>query len=360
MLRSIKISIFFIISWGLIFFAFPGFSLFYLIFFAFVPFFLLIIQSENFKSFLKKSLIFSLVGNFLLIYWIVPTFMTAGINSVISFVACLFLAFYMSLYWNIFFVVFYLIKDKYFRITSILFLSSLWVLLEYARNYFLTGFSWNLLGYSQWNNMFFLQMADMVGVYGVSFFVIFFNIFITYILDFCLNKKKLQSQFLKNTLIASVLLIVIFLYGFYKLKIFDIDKYTKDDLKISVLQGNIEQYKKFDSVYFEYIRNNYTNLINSKQNDKIDIFIWPETSYPFLYPNNIEYFLGKVKVDSNHILGGFNERNKKFYNSAVFLKWDVANKSSNMLDIYSKIHLVPFGEYFPFKKYVAKNIPHLF
>jgi apolipoprotein N-acyltransferase len=268
----------------------------------------------------------------------------AGIPLFVAVIACLSVAFYLSLYWNIFFIIFYFVKDKYFKMSVMLFLASIWVVLEYVRNYFLTGFPWNLLGYSQWNNIFFIQIADITGVYGVSFLLIFFNIYLTSLV----NKR----HFFKNTIILILLILITFLYGFFRLKKFDLNKYKKDEIKVCVLQANIDQYKKFDSQYFEYIRSRFTNLINSRKDAKIDFFVWAETSYPFLYPNNIQYFFKDVKVKSNHVMGVFTEDNKKFYNSAVFL-----DENLNLVDKYYKIHLVPFGEYFPMQKYIAKILP---
>lgn len=53
--------------------------------------------------------------------------------------------------------------------------ASLWVALELLRTYLLTGFPWNLLGYSQYRNLALIQVAAATGVYGVSFVVVAVN-----------------------------------------------------------------------------------------------------------------------------------------------------------------------------------------
>jgi apolipoprotein N-acyltransferase len=55
------------------------------------------------------------------------------------------------------------------------FLAALWVSLEYARAHLFTGFPWCLLGYSQYEHLSVIQIADLVGVYGVSFFIVLVN-----------------------------------------------------------------------------------------------------------------------------------------------------------------------------------------
>ena len=53
--------------------------------------------------------------------------------------------------------------------------ASIWVLLEWVQNWMLSGFPWQLLGYSQYLNLPFLQWAAITGVYGLSFLIVLFN-----------------------------------------------------------------------------------------------------------------------------------------------------------------------------------------
>lgn len=375
MLRKLICFLCYLISFLLVFYSFPKYSLSFLAFFSLVPSLLIIIHCKTFLSFIKQISIFSLLVNFSLIYWIVPTFNMAGIPFFISVIAAFLLAFYLSIYWNIFFIAVFLLKNNYFKLYNIIFLSCIWVLLEYARTYVFTGFPWNLLGYSQWNNLMIIQISDITSVYGVSFFIIFINIYLTYMIDlfifskffntltyfFCVF-KKIKISYFKNsikkkdlycsTIFLFLLIVFVCSYGLYRLHFFNINKYSKDRMKISVLQGNIDQYKKFDFQYFEYIRGTYKNLINLNKN--VDVFVWPETAYPFIFSKNINYFLNGVNVQSNHIIGSFYKFDNKLYNAAIFLDCDL-----NVIDYYSKIHLVPFGEYFPFQQYLKKIFNNL-
>src|SRR5574344_1508901 len=325
----------------------------------------------NFK-FLFEIFIFSFLANFALVYLIIPTFMMAGLNFFLAFVCCSLLSFYLSIYWTIFLYIFYIFQKKFkikFDLNFILFLSSLWVILEFFRTYIFTGFPWNLLGYSQWQNLFFIQISDITGIYGISFFVIFINLYIFYILDFLTeNFYKTQKKAISyNNLIFVLILLFIFGYGlFSKNKVLNRDfSYSQKKIKISLLQGNIDQYKKFDNNFRDFICNSYSNLMNLDRNT--DVFILPETAYPFRYYSdfnnndenifNLAYFFDKknnITYDNKYILGVFNQKKENFYNSAIYL-----DKNLNFQDEYHKIHLVPFGEYLPLKNLLIQILPFL-
>jgi len=74
------------------------------------------------------------------------------------------------------------------------FMPALWVFLEFSRSYFLTGFPWNLLAYSQTSNLFAIQAADLFGAFGVSFMVMFTNIIAFEILHSRSTKNPLKPQ----------------------------------------------------------------------------------------------------------------------------------------------------------------------
>ena len=59
---------------------------------------------------------------------------------------------------------------------DLLILPFVWVVLEYIRSHLFTGCPWGLLGYSQYTNINLIQVADLTGVYGVSFALAAFNV----------------------------------------------------------------------------------------------------------------------------------------------------------------------------------------
>jgi len=61
------------------------------------------------------------------------------------------------------------------KISSILAIAGLWTLFEWSRLFLLSGFSWNPVGLSLSSNLYSLQAASLVGIFGLSFWVIATN-----------------------------------------------------------------------------------------------------------------------------------------------------------------------------------------
>jgi apolipoprotein N-acyltransferase len=149
----------------------PGFS--YLAFFALVPW-LVSIRALTIKESFYSGFIAGLVHFLTLIYWIVPTVhVYGGLHIIFAIATLTLLCFYLALYPAIFAFLFKKI-DLESSFTPI-FAALLWVGLEYIRTYAFTGFAWGCLGYSQYENLFLIQIADFSGVYGVSFIIVLVN-----------------------------------------------------------------------------------------------------------------------------------------------------------------------------------------
>ncbi len=257
---------------------------------------------------------------------------------------------YLALYFGLFGLLGNLFLNKlrgsglYFL--SILILPSLWVSLEFLRGVLFTGFPWGLLGYTQYKNPVLIQIADITGAYGVSFLIVMANFAVySWIASY---KESRGSRF--QALAFLIVFITVILYGCFVLKKDSIET----GLKLSVVQGNIEQAKKWDPFYKDYIMDRYEGLTREAAKDEPGLIIWPETSVPgFLGEKDIGLRLKRIIVDIDLPLflgaatyGTGPGRRDVFFNSAALFSPD-----GNMEKVYNKIHLVPFGEYVPFEKY---------
>ena len=127
--------------------------------------------------------------------------------------------------------------------------------------------------------------------------------------------------------------------------------------KVSVVQGNIEQDRKWDTAYQADVIATYTRLTKEALRDRPDLVIWPETATPFSFGGN-----GKENIALTADLRKFVRMNKtallfgsptyevrpgrvvRLRNSAFFIA-----RSGAVEAMYHKLHLVPFGEYVPLK-----------
>jgi len=221
-----------------------------------------------------------------------------------------------------------------------------WVALEYARSHLLSGLGWNLLAHTQWNRIPLIQIADLTGVWGVSFLVVFINVAL-FMAAGGKRAKKVPALAAAGFLIAAVLL-----YGMFHLHRLNASPSAGSQpppLRVALLQGNIPQSRKWDDSFEEAIWKRYLELVARAKEGKPDLIVWPETAVPgyledtlvFARLQGISHSVGVemlVGLPTEEVETGLP------YNSALLLGPDGQERA-----LYSKIHLVPFGEFIPLK-----------
>ena len=309
-----------------------SFSSFNLWLFAWCGFIPLFIALEN-KSLRQTFLIAYLCGVVfwsLTIYWLIHVTLLGQIILVL----------YLAIYFGLFGCVIYFSRSGSISY-RLFFLPVNWVLLEYLRSYLFTGFPWALVGLSQYKNLPVIQIADITGAWGVSFLVVLVNA------AFYLALRK-QSR-VKVFLICAIILCLSLIYGFYKLSYKPVFLGREKSLKISVVQGNIPQHLKWNKQAVNFILNNYKELtLAAAAKDKPDLIIWPEASVPGLLGQDdaefFQVFSLAGQLDTNLLVGAVSYLNQNYCNSALLI-----NQQGALAATYSKLHLVPFGEYIPLK-----------
>jgi len=231
-------------------------------------------------------------------------------------------------------------------ILTVLFLPALWTALEYLRSFFLTGFPWANLGYSQYLNLPFIQMAEFTGTYGLSFVIVLVNATLFWILH-----QWAKKTFPVLEVVFTLLVLLGFmLFGYTKMRTVDQQILQQPSLKVGLVQGNIDQSIKWDESFQKETLRIYERLSLKVAKEKPDLIIWPETATPFFFQQVVEYqpmVLDIPKKTNAFLLFGSPafklERGKiNHYNSAY-----LASPSKEIIGRYDKIHLVPFGEYVP-------------
>lgn len=331
-------------------FSFSPFNFFPLAWVALVPL-LTALSGKSIRSSLMLGLISGTVFFLGTIYWVFHSMYFYGYLPIaVSISILVLLCLYLGLYFGIFAALFtYISKNS--RIPAVLLVPILWVTLEYGRTYVLTGYPWALLGYSQHNFLTLIQVADITGIYGVSFLVAASN---GLIIDAVINLKKPEGPFLtwKSPLVPAIALYAVIIaavlfYGREQLDVPDQEKH----MKVSVIQGNIDQHKKWDSRVQQEIIDTYTRLTEGVAGESSDLVVWPETAVPFTFgadKNFTDSLLSFQKKQGQYLLFGSvlaKDMNGGVSNSAVLL-----SPEGRTLSIYDKIHLVPYGEYVPLRK----------
>ncbi|OGW35784.1 MAG: apolipoprotein N-acyltransferase [Nitrospirae bacterium GWD2_57_9] len=260
--------------------------------------------------------------------------------SLITLLLCAYLALYPALFGLI-------VVDIMSRRPSLLFIAApaAWTALELARTYVFSGFPWALLGYSQYTALPVIQIADTTGVYGISFLIVMVNASVA---AFAFDRKKIAGLIAGCVVISLVLA-----YGYLRLGMPE----NAGGIRVSVIQGNIEQDKKWDPAYQRETINIYKSLTVEALKQQPDLVIWPETSTPFYFNGNspeerrltveLREFVKKNKVPL--LFGSPTYEIKQYRNVILRNSAFLISTDGEVAAKYDKFHLVPFGEYVPLK-----------
>jgi len=227
--------------------------------------------------------------------------------------------------------------------------------MEYARNYVpFGGFPWGNSGYAVGRSLELLQLASVVGVYGLVFCIGLTNA------SFCLAlKAKTKKSRVVFFSVPLFLIIAFYIFGWLRLNLNPHE--FGPTVRVALLQGNIPQDMKNKSRMFaDEILSIFKNLQNKATEEGAELIVWPEASYPKTFDKSLKDLDLETKTPVATIVGatayGFDKDSETphFHNSAF-----VQNFSGEVVTRYDKSHLVPFGEYVPqiFVGAVNKIVP---
>lgn len=216
---------------------------------------------------------------------------------------------------------------------ALLFLPAGWVLLEWVRGWLFSGFPWLNLGYSQIDTVL-AAYGPVVGVYGMSYLVVLSSVLLFLLLMSAWRNKP----FLLVLGLAVWTVALVIPSGWTQ---------PVKTLRVRLVQGDIPQERKWLPEELRPTLELYSRL-TLEQEQPADIVVWPETAIPAFYHWLSASFLPSLQraMQDNgmELLTGIAVRDREAggdYNSIISL-----GKTSGT---YNKRHLVPFGEYLPFK-----------
>ena len=320
--------------------SFPRLNIEFFAWIGFAPLFFVLKNKSKRRAFLL-SYLSGIIFWSGIIYWLIHVTLPGTILLVL----------YLALYFGIFGLIVSSIVYRLSSIDQLLFVPAVWVLLEYIRAHLFTGFPWALLGYSQYLNLPIIQIADLTGVWGVSFLVLMANTGIYKVISYKLwvmSERKRLAMPLTYLLLASLLLFSSLGYGFFRLNS-SLILHPSSFNRVSVIQGNVPQELKWDSGAKGYVFDRYSRLTKEAASLSPDLILWPQASSPgLLGEDNLvfqEIFALSKKTKTPLLIGTVARDNEKYFNSALLI-----NPSGEIAGRYDKLHLVPFGEYIPLKK----------
>ena len=264
--------------------------------------------------------------------------------------AILFIPLFLSLFTGLtIFIIGQFLNNNF---SSILLFSGSIALSDYLRGKILSGFPWNVWGYSwSWFNEV-IQILNLIGLFAFNLM----SITLFTIPAFFFFNNKIRKKILL-LIVTFTLIFLNYIYGSTSI--------NKNKGLLNYLDRNNKNYIKIISPNFELKYYSSINEIEEKlkklikysdpEPEKETIFIWPEGVFSGYSYDEIYRFKGLIKkhFTKNHlILFGINTKNsdtENYFNSLV-----VVNSDFKIMHAYNKKKLVPFGEFLPFEKLLNK------
>jgi apolipoprotein N-acyltransferase len=215
-------------------------------------------------------------------------------------------------------------------------LPALWLVVEWWRGWFLSGFSWLSLGYSQ-TDTWLGRLAPVLGVYGISLVL----------LVSAGALVALLRGSARVRLVAALLLIAPWIAG----ALLGSAQWTHPSgppVSVALIQANIPQEDKWDDAHRDEILDRYRKMTESALGAKI--IVWPEAALPDLANNLLPYIAAVDRMAQAHgsslVMGTVraSEDGEHYYDSILAL--------GSQASWYAKDHLVPFAEFFPVPRFV--------
>jgi apolipoprotein N-acyltransferase len=334
-----------VLSGSFLFLSFPRWEFYFLAWVAFVPLFFAVQNQPASKSFLLGWIagVVYFAGT---LSWVTISMHDYGkVPWIISYFLMLLLVSFLALYVGLFAA---LLRTPAHRHWSLLLLAPvLWTTLEWVRGHFLTGLPWADLAYSQYRFLSAIQIADIGSVYAVGSVILLVNAALFLILRAGWVEKRAA---LKEGAIALSVILATMAYGDFRLSQ---PMGTDAALSVAVVQGNIEQDKKWDKEFREQTVETYKRLTLStlQPGSRPELIVWPESAVPFFFSNEPAYqaeFLRLTRDEQFYLLFGSPAFDPAasgkiaLLNSAYLL-----SPATGIASRYDKMHLVPFGEYVP-------------
>ncbi len=231
---------------------------------------------------------------------------------------------------------------------------ALWTLTEWLRSRLFTGFAWNLAGYAwdPWGPV--LQVADLGGIHLLSWLAVF----PAAVAAMVWVRGWRVREILTGLVLIGLLLGSALLYGMWRmdrLATVQAKDIWAGPVRFALVQGNIAQERKWAAEYQDESFLRYVNLSRSLD-QTVDLVIWPETAVPLFLQASPEHLRRLEKLSQYigaPILTGAPMADRdpagrwRFYNSMVLI-----DERGSLQRRYDKFHLVPFGEFIPFRQWV--------
>ncbi len=218
-----------------------------------------------------------------------------------------------------------------------------WVGVEALRGIVFSGWGWNTIGsalHAQWAM---IQIAEVTGVPGLSFLVVFVNvILVATVRRFMIETEVKPVRPHYDLTLTMATLLGVMGFGLRVLQ----SPSPATSVHIAAVQSNVPREEKFNAEFAQATFDKFTRLSQVAMSSKPDLLVWPESSMPAPVMQDegtyrfVTEFSAATKTDL--LLGALDLDETGDYNAALLV-----SAEGRRIQMYHKMHLVPFGEYVP-------------
>jgi apolipoprotein N-acyltransferase len=224
----------------------------------------------------------------------------------------------------------------------------LWVIFEGLVN--VLQFPWDLTGYSLYKYLPLAQFASITGVYGLTWLIVAWNAALT---DWIVTRRRYYISSI------TIIILVASVWGYWQIT----RPIKGPDLKVGIVQGNIPQDVKINYDFAAAVNEKHVSMTRSlARAARPDIIFWSEASTLFPLQQGGDWTTQITDVAKQEqiplFIGSDAYIEDRVYNSAFLI-----DTNGTIVPLrYSKMYLVPFGEYVPFQKllfFAGKVVPEI-
>jgi apolipoprotein N-acyltransferase len=340
--------------------SFPPLPFPYLIFFAFIPYLYVLNKRETLTEINRITYLTAFVFTLITLYWVGSWTKEADPFLMVSGILLMFVnpALYMipsSL--------FYFARKSIGKKGALLLFPFFWVAFEFAYSLTDLRFPWLTLSNSLPKFNLFIQIADIVGAYGISLIILFINLFTFLFINEISGSKRLRKIYFA---FALGLFLIPIMYGFIRIKTYRV---SDEKIKVGLIQPNLNPWDKWEAGNLNEQLDLYLTMSNEAAKKNAKVIIWPESALPvYLLSGNYPYEVQRIHefADLNDVfvLTGMpdvqfffddkdapNDAKVSKVSKTKYVSYNsilLFTPQSSDIQRYGKIKLVPFGERVPF------------
>ncbi len=356
---------YFIITGVLFFLSFPSFDLGLFKFFPFFAWIFLIpllfyVKGRPLRSVFLAAFVTSFAGNFLAYNWIghFGAKIPGGSAVILSFLIPA-----LSVFFSVKIFLAELLSKKFSGLRFLIY-PSVWIIVDWIQSLGFLAFPWSYMGYSQYPFTSFIQLASVTGILGITFFIILANTSLAEAVEVLrVHGIRSLSGSMKGRVLVSVVILFVITISAGELRLKKC-KNTGDSLKVAIVQSCISPWENWPRNRFRYLKE-LIRYTEESLAEKPDFVVWSESatleliSFRYLRGTSdrfdkelTEFIKNRVRVPLLTGEIGLVEMDTfmgpRYFpqNSAVLINGD-----GTLNNAYAKMHLVPFGEWFPYAQW---------